>query len=327
MNFRKIIKETVFDVLINENQKPLPKTFDHLKWKLSNNQKYYLDDLCSVDPDSITESDIKNASKFLGIPEKNVKSIINTYSYYDPLKECSIELSKDSPLNIGNKPIVMRDIANVKEINKKPEKSTKTFFQTQQSMSPYEKKTMEYAKKKNRLLDRSGKISNKEKKYNSLYKSLMVYLFCEINPKDINLNHRNQIQIDQVPKLLEGEDFSKENYTFRKVDELLKSFNGLFDTNFRISDHIDLSETSHKCHRTFVEHFGIPEDKMFWCKDRKRWVKPGENDYDRLKEEYKNNQGRQKQMPEIQKVDTKDLLKKYFNGDLISYNPNSEWIY
>lgn len=321
------IEESYATNLINENQKLLPKTFDHLKWKLNNNQKYFLDDLCGVNPNSLTESDIKNASKFLGIPEKNLKSIINTYSYYDEKSEKFLDLFKNSPLSTGNKPIVMRDILSVEEMNKAPQKHIKTFYQSQQNKTSAEKKTMDYAITKNRLLNRSGKISEVQKKYNSIYKSLMIYLFCEINPKDINLNHKNQIQIDQEPILLEGEDFSKENYTFRKIDNLIKSFNQLFDTNFRISDHIDLSETSHKCHRTFVEHFGISKNKMFWCSEKKKWVSYGEEGYEKLKEEYKLNQGRQMQMLEIKKVDIKDLLKKYLNGDLISYNPNSEWIY
>jgi hypothetical protein len=75
-----------------------------------------------------------------------------------------------------------------------------------------------------------------------------------------------------------------------------------------------------------VEHFGIAEDKMFWCKERKSWVKPGQNGYEKLREEYIQNQGQQMSMPEIQKVNHKELLQKYMNGDLISYNPNSEWI-
>jgi len=322
-----VIMESIFiNNLLNENQKPLPKIFDHLKWKFSNNQKYYLDDLCSVNPDFISENDIKNASKFLGITEMNVKSIINTYSYYDPKSESSFELSQDSPLNFGNKPIIMKDLINVVDANRAPVKANRTTWPVQDKMTKLEKKIMDYAVKKNRLLDRSGKVSDKEKKYESLYRSLMIYLLCEIQPKDINLNHRNQIQIDQEPIIIEGEDFSKENSTFRKIDALLKNFNKLFNTNFRVSDHVDLSETSYNCHRTFVEHFGISDDKMFWCSDRKSWISKGQNGYKKLRDEYINNQGRQREMPEIKKINHKDLLKKYMNGELISYNPNSEWI-
>jgi len=122
----------------------------------------------------------------------------------------------------------------------------------------------------------------------------MMYLFCEVKPKDINLNHNNQIQIDQEPILLEGESFNMENNTYRKVDVLLQSFNEMFNTNFRVSDHVDLSETNSKCHRTFVEHFGKDVKKI--------------------------------NMPSTPKVDHKELMDKYMNGDLISFDPNADWL-
>ncbi|MEK6829533.1 MAG: hypothetical protein AABY15_05395 [Nanoarchaeota archaeon] len=313
--------------IISENQKPLPKQFDHLKWKLNNNQKYYLAELCDVNPDTIVESDIKKASKFLGIPEKNVKSIINTYNTYNPMAEAVQELSQDSPFLLGNKPVTVAGAGmNVHNSNRAPVRANRTTWPLQDTMTKLEKKTMDYAVKKNRMLDRAGKGSDKEKYYESVYTSLMMYLFCEINPKDINLNHNNQIQIDQEPILIEGETFSMENSTYRKVNDLLKSFNKIFKTNFKISEHIDLSETSHKCHRTFVDHFGIADDKLFWCKDRKSWVKPGQNGYEKLREEYIENQGQQMSMPEIPRVDHREMLQKYVNGDLISYNPNADWL-
>jgi hypothetical protein len=321
-NTSKKINKTI----LSESQRPLPKQFDHLKWKLSNNQKYYLQDLCEVDPNSLREVDYKNASKFLGVPEKNVKSILNTYNTYDPMSEAVFEGDPKSPFRLGNKPVTVGDAMTAAEANRAPVRANRTTWPNQDKMTQLEKKTMGYAIEKNRLLDRSGKISGKEKYYESVHTSLMMYLFCEIHPKDINLNHNKQIQIDQEPILIEGESFNMENHTYRKVNVLLKSFNKLFNTNFRIADHVDLSETTYKCHRTLVEHFGIAEDKMFWCKERKSWVKPGQNGYEKLREEYIQNQGQQMSMPEIPKVNHKELLQKYMNGDLISYNPNSEWI-
>lgn len=302
----------------------LPRQFDHLKWPLNDNQRHYLHDLCSVNPDSITESDVKSASKYLGIPEKNVKSILNTYNTYNPMSEAVYEPSADSRLRKG---ISSMDAGlNAVEMNKAPMKSNKVMKPDQTTMTNLEKRTMEYAIRKNRLLNRADKKSEKEMYYESVYTSLMMYLYCELEPKDIKLNHNNQIQIDQEPLLMEGENFSMENTTYRRVNELISSFNKIFNSSFRISDHLDLSETTHKCHRTIVEHFGLSEDKMFWCKDREVWIKPGQMGYERLREEYIQNQGQQMRMPEIQRVDHKELLRKYLNGDLISYNPNSEWI-
>lgn len=330
MDLRKIIKEEIVKVILNESNrkyasKVLPTTFDNLKWDFNNNQKYYLKDLCGVNPESLTESDFKNAAKFLGIKEINVKSIINTYSSYDIMSEAVLEGDPNSPFKFGNKPITAGEMLSAEELNRTPVRAKRTAYPLQDNMTKLEKNTMNYAVLKNRVLDRSGKINDKEKFYESVHTSLMMYLFCEVKPKDIKLNHRNQIQIDQEPILFEGESFNMENHTYRRVNDLLKSFNVIFNTNFKIADHVDLSE-SKKCHRTFVEHFGIADDKLFWCKDRESWVGPSGNGYKRLREEYVKMQGQQMSMPEIPHVNHEEMLQKYFNGDLISYNPNADWL-
>jgi hypothetical protein len=319
------IDESFGHKLISENQKPLPKVFDHLKWKLSNNQKYYLDDLCSVDPDSITESDIKNASKFLGIPEKNVKSILNTYNYYDPESEAVFELRADSPLRFGNRPITVGDALSAAEANRAPVRAKRTTYPVQDFVTPAYKKTMEKAAMKNMLLDKGGIYNDRNQYFEGLKTSLMMYLFCELSPKNIGLNHRGQIQVDQEPVLLEGESFNMENNTFRKVKILLKSFNKLFECNFRISEHVDLSE-SKGCHRTMIELFGISSDKWYWDEDNFSWVKPGSQRYQQFKENYIENDGMAKPMPEVPIVNHQEMLEKYFNGELISYDGQADWL-
>ena len=102
-------------------------------------------------------------------------------------------------------------------------------------------------------------------------------------------------------------------------------FNKIFNCNFRISEHVDLSETS-QCHRTMVELFGISEDKWFLDEKEFSWVKPGSEKYELLKREYIENDGMAKTMPEIPKVNHREMLRKYMNGDLISYNPNADWL-
>jgi len=334
MNIRQIIREEICNIIhksnnvnvgiISENQKPLPRQFDHLKWKLSNNQKYYLQDLCEVDPDSIVESDYKNAANFLGIPEKNIKSIINTYNVYDKVSESVFELSSDSPFIFGNKPITVGDVLSAAEVNRAPSRVEITIKPVQDMVTPAYRKTMSNAQEKNMIIDRDGKYSDREKYYENLKTSLMMYLFCELNPKDISLNHRGKIKIDQEPIIEEHETFNMENRTFRNIKTLLKNFNKMFDCNFRISEHIDLSKDK-KCHRTIIELFGLASDKWYWDGD-KSWVKPGNPRYNEFKEKYIENDGMTHPMPEVPVVNHKELLKKYFNGDLISYNPNSDWI-
>lgn len=330
MDIRKIIKEEITRTLASQQYKgyaaiPVPRDFDHLKWDLSVNQKYYLKDLCTVDPNSLNESDFKNAEKFLGIPQKNIKSIINTYTAFDPMEDAVLEGSPNSPFTLGNKPVAVGDVMDVHSANRAPVRAKRTTYPMQDKMTQLEKKTMGYAIKKNRVLDRTGGKSKKEQFYESVHTSLMMYLFCEVKPKDIKLTHDNKIQIDQEPVLLEGESFNMENHTYRKVNDLLRSFNQIFDTNFRVADHIDLSE-SKQCHRTFVEHFGIADDKLFWCKERKSWISRGQEGYERLREQYIQMQGQQIEMPAIPKVDHVEMWRKYKNGELITYNPNADWL-
>ncbi len=307
-------------VILNENQRPLPRQFDHLKWKLSNNQKYYLQDLCEVDPNSLRESDYKSAAKFLGIPEKNVKSILNTYNTYDPMSEAVFEGDPKSPFRLGNKPVTVGDAMTADEANRAPVRANRTTWPTQDTVTQAYKKTMRMG---GVVIDKKGNVSDRSVYYEGLRKSLMMYLFCELNPKDISLNHRGQIQIDQEPVLEEHETFNMENHTFRKVKTLLKSFNKMFDCNFRISEHVDLSEK--KCHRTMVELFGLASDKWYWDGD-KSWVKPDNPEYNKFKKKYIENNGMSHPMPEVPVVNHREMLTKYFNGDLISYNPNADWL-
>lgn len=345
MNVRKIIREELENVIcespnkisrsqvdenlnlginkfiISENQKPLPRQFDHLKWKLNNNQKYYLQDLCEADPDSLRESDYKSASNFLGIPEKNLKSILNTYSAYYPMLEAVVEIPEDSQFKIGNKPVTARDLLSMGEANRAPVRANRTTWPTQDTVTPAYKKTLRMG---DVVVDKNGDVSDRKVYYEGLMESLMMYLFCELNPKDISLSHRGQIQVDQEPILEGGETFNMENYTFRKVKPLIKSFNKIFDCNFRISEHFDLSEDKN-CHRTMIELFGLASDKWYWDGD-KSWVKPGNPEYDKFKEKYIENNGMAHPMPEVPVVNHREMLTKYFNGDLISYNPNADWL-
>lgn len=61
-------------------QKPVPKKFDHLKWKLDAFQKHFLDDFINVPDETLREEDYQYASKKTGIPVANIKSIKNTLS-------------------------------------------------------------------------------------------------------------------------------------------------------------------------------------------------------------------------------------------------------
>ena len=61
-------------------QKPVTKKFDHLKWKLNEFQKHFLDDFINVPDESLRKEDFEYASKRTGIPMESIKSIKNTLS-------------------------------------------------------------------------------------------------------------------------------------------------------------------------------------------------------------------------------------------------------
>ena len=61
-------------------QKPVPKKFDHLKWKLDQFQKHFLDDFINIPDESLKKEDYEYASKRTGIPLESIKSIKNTLS-------------------------------------------------------------------------------------------------------------------------------------------------------------------------------------------------------------------------------------------------------
>jgi len=146
MNVRKIIKEEVRKAMLNEGYgfSPVPKTFDHLKWEFTPNQKHYLQRMCEEDPRTISESDYKSASKFLGIDESNVKSILNTYSSKDNARSSQhggdSEASINSRLTLGNKPATAIDLGLGIGDSKLPnfDESTKVMHTNSKGMSHLE---------------------------------------------------------------------------------------------------------------------------------------------------------------------------------------------
>lgn len=260
--------------------KPLPKIFNHLKWKLNTNQKYYLDDLCSVNPDSLNESDIKNASKFLGIPEKNVKSIINTYSTYSTVSEThgDSKAAIASRLTFGNKAANAFDIGIENNANNGPIKSSSQINNNPPTMS---KSRIQYEAEKQRLdrklykTEKEGEhpVKSRERFYENLNTSLMMYLFCESNPKDINLREDGKIQIDFEPIIFEsnfnnlsgGPSYETEKY--KRIKNLLEDFNNKFGCSYVVCEHINLESYQ----RIFIEHnitkqIDMSEDSMVMMK-------------------------------------------------------------
>ena len=268
MDVRKIIKEEIKKAMLNEGHgfSPVPKTFDHLKWDFTPNQKHYLQRMCEENPNTISESDYKSASKFLGITETNVKSILNTYGSKDSIRASQhggdSQASVNSRLTFGNKPATAIDIGLSVDDNKLPSfgESTKVMHTNSKGMSHLEMKSKYDSDFKDRTWYREGegkvhpsKIT--EKLYENLNKSLMMFLYCEANPKDINLRQDDKIQIDFEPIIEEGKfnqlgSFSYENEKYKFIKGLLNEFNSNFGCSYVIHDHIGMNN----CQRMYIEN-------------------------------------------------------------------------
>lgn len=267
MDVRKIIKEEIKKALLSEGHgfSPLPKTFDHLKWDFNPNQKHYLQGLCEEDQDSLTEADYKNASKFLGITETNVKSILNTYSSRDNVRASQhggdSQAAMNSRLTFGNKPATAIDIGLTPEVSKLPVKTNTQMHINDRGMTHNEMSHDIYSEFKDRVFykDGSGKehpSKSRERFFEGLNKSLMMYLYCESHPQDINLRHDDKIELEFEQVMEEGvfnqldggPSYENEKHIF--IKKLLEDFNSKFGCSYVIYDHIK----SNGKIKVFIEH-------------------------------------------------------------------------
>jgi hypothetical protein len=224
-----------------------------------------LQDLCEVDPNSLKESDYNDASKVLGITPTNVKSIVNTYSTYSPLKEAGqgdSVAAMNSRLTFGNKVANAFDIGIENNATKQPIPSGTRMMNNPPTNSKLEMKRAYEADKIDRRWYREGEGREHPSKaverfYEGLNKSLMMYLFVEAKPNDINLRSDDKIQLDFDLVLEEGEKFNKldggpnyENELHKFVKNLIREFNDKFGCSYVIYDHVKLKDRV----RIYVEH-------------------------------------------------------------------------
>jgi len=263
-----MIKEEIKKTMLNEGRgfSPIPKTFDHLKWEFTPNQKHYLQRMCEENPETLSESDYKNASKFLGITEANVKSILNTYGSKDSMRVSQhggdSQAALNSRLTFGNKAATAADIGLSIDDNKLPNfgESTKVMHTNSSNMSHLERKNKYDSDVKNRTWYREGEgkahlSKARERLYENLNQSLMMFLYCETNPQDINLRQDDKIQIDFEPVLEEGKfnqlgSYNYENEKYKFIKGLLEDFNSKFGCSYVISEHVGMND----CQRLYIEN-------------------------------------------------------------------------
>jgi len=189
---------------------------------------------------------------------------VNTYSSYSPLKEGGMGDSvaaMNSRLTFGNKAANAFDIGIENNTNIQPIRSGTQINNNPPTMSKPRMEYEAYKQEKDRKLYRAEKgeehpVKSRERFYENLNKSLMMYLFVEAKPNDINLRSDDKIQLD-FDLVIEENKFNKldggpnyENDLHKSVKNMLKEFNDKFGCSYVIYDHVKLKDRV----RIYVEH-------------------------------------------------------------------------
>lgn len=231
-------------------QKPVTKKFDHLKWKLNEFQKHFLDDFIEIPDESLKESDFEYASKRTGIPAASIKSIRNTYGVKKTPEETVDKLKKMHQEIVGG----TLDAANAQftDVRDIPQEKSGRFY----PMNPEPKfrgkslKELSYESDMNELGGQLGRIHERELP-DFMYEWLMYYIegSGKMNIKESKL--LNSIFSDSPIKykyvLFSLDVPIKENKAsaydlmsnknlpeLKEFNNLVEEFNKTFGTNFII---------------------------------------------------------------------------------------------
>jgi len=230
-------------------QKPVTKKFDHLKWKLNEYQKHFLDDFISIQEESLKASDYEYASKQTGIPAASIKSIRNTYGS-EINSASNDELKKHHQDTVGK----MLDDANdtFTDVRNIPQEKNGKVFQ----MNPEPKfrgkslKELEYEKEMNVLGGKLGRIHERELP-GFMYEWLMYFVEGSGKMKIKESKLLNSIFLDspikykyvmfsldvpiQENKISAYDLMSNKNLSeLKEFNNLVEEFNKTFGTNFII---------------------------------------------------------------------------------------------
>lgn len=284
-------------VSLNEGAaiKPITKKFDHLKWKLNDYQKQFLDDFINIPDESLKEKDYEYASKQTGISVDSLKSIKNTYGVSE-LNYYKEDVIKDSKFDATHKgityaeydiePFYRHDVVNFKTI-------------TPEELSSI-KKTKNQKKLETSGFDEHGGLVKSFEKVlpEFMYEWLMYFIEGSetITVRDSKVLDRafssrktKYVSLDFKPLLEEVKggsmDFNSNKKTgdIFELEKLLKEFNSTFGTNFIIENQFSTKDGLMK---VFIENFQTTD---------------GQNTFNK----------KMINMPSIEKVDSKKLLQQF----------------
>lgn len=243
-------------------QKKVPTKFDHLKWKLDQFQKHFLDDFINVPDEALREEDYKYASKRTGIPVASIKSIKNTLSDLKTPEDYAKEaLRAQKELGLGGGPsqaakeIEEDALTQMTDVRDLPEEKSGM----QWSMNPRPKfrgksmKELAYEAESEELMGgKKVKIFERElPKF--MYEWVLYFIegseICKITESKL-MNDFHSTKFDNYKFVLFSIDKgvkesgahpydissnTKINET-KEIENKLKEFNEIFATNFIISN-------------------------------------------------------------------------------------------
>lgn len=211
---------------------PLPKQFDHLKWEMEDYQIHELDRFVKSPLEAISERDMKNISKIIGIPEKSLLSIHNTYSPETPeISSTEIDFAYPSL----EKGATMADLGlNIHNSNK------------QLSLNKSLNKMSEYkTTAQNRTETRMHKLQTEPNQGVQLMENprmdefLMMYLEVDFKPNEIDISPTKKI-IMSMNREESGDEF------YQSLGESLEQFNSIYGTGYILTGSY-IKEGDNKC--------------------------------------------------------------------------------
>ncbi len=316
---KKTKKKVLTESLANRK---VPKTFDHLKWGLNQQQKHFLQDFIDTHPDTMKESDYEYASKMTGIPAKSIKSIQNTYGSWNGKSD---ELDPQDINSYGKFAFGKGDVFNAKDYDF-PQKyrndvvNFKTISKDEADNLRYPKKSLRQKKYESDLAGSIGgsvRKSDVKRPEDNYDEWLKYYIVGEAKPKDCRLNkEKNQIEVDFEPSD-DYYDFHKSMLNSNKkskfwisVESLINQFNDAFGTYYMIDDQYDLTQAKSNCIRLVVKEIAT-SDKMLWDSDSKTYI-PWEYAPEDLRKQHLAHKSWNLAKP-TPSVDFNELLDKYLN--------------
>ena len=282
---------------INENEdkaaiKQITKKFDHLKWKLNDFQKQFLDDFINIPAYTLKEKDYQYVSNRTGIPISNIKSISNTYGTPEVayVKPDVIQGSKFDAAHVGPKysefgiePHYRNDVVNFKKVTPEQSREMKKTPMQKELEKPKEgiKKIYE------RVLPEF------------MYEWVMYYIEAveKLKVKDTKVLERafasrktKYVSIEFEPVLGESKsktidyDSNKKTTDVFALEEILKEFNSIFGTNF-IVEHQFTNENGK--FKIFIENFQTTDGKNVFNKKKIKMLSIDKIDPMKLAQQFK----------------------------------------